>query len=193
MQVYNQQHYTTLITDNNAYNYYDGLGIPVPNTITKLHNHLRQWYGSSSKPPVLQCNTPTVHTPYTPRQTDGWSCSMHMLLTSLSAIYQAKIPILTYGQRLVDQMSRAHLRYVLSGEISPWINKLVTYLSDPHNTEDPEPHNKTHIAGGTEIPEQLLAQKSTKKGKHNKQQTSHHQHTTSTTTQTRIHTHPTSP
>jgi hypothetical protein len=56
---------------------------------------------------------------------------MHMLLTSLSAIYQAKIPILQYGQRHIGQMSRAHLRYVLTGEIAPWIDKLITYLSDP--------------------------------------------------------------
>ena len=67
MQIYNSQHYTTLITDNNNYCYYDGLGIPVPNTLTHLHNHLRQWYGSSTLPPALQNNFPTVHTPFTPQ------------------------------------------------------------------------------------------------------------------------------
>ncbi len=28
MQIYNAQHYSTLITDNNTYYYYDGLGYP---------------------------------------------------------------------------------------------------------------------------------------------------------------------
>jgi hypothetical protein len=80
---------------------------------------------------------------------------MHMLLTSLSAKYQAKIPFLKYGQRHVDQMSEAHLRYVLTGEVAPWIDKYITYLSDPHNAEDPEPHSKSYSAGGTKIHEQL--------------------------------------
>jgi hypothetical protein len=143
MQIYNSQHYTTLITDNNNYYYCDGLGNPVPNMVKYLHNHLRQWYESSVKPPALQNELTTVHTPYTPRRMDGWSCAMHMLLISLSSIYKARVPILQYGQRHVDQMSRAHLRYVLTGEIAPWIAKLVTYLSDPHNIEDPEPHSKS--------------------------------------------------
>ena len=102
MQIYNLQHYTTLITNNKNYYYYDGLGNPMPNTVTYLHNHLRQMYGSSLKPPALHKFSPTVHTPYTPRQMDGWSCAMHVLLTSLSAIYQSRVPILQYGQRHVD-------------------------------------------------------------------------------------------
>ena len=115
MQIYNSQHYTTLITDNDNYYYYDGLGIPVPHIVTHLHNHLRQWYGSSPLPPALRTDSPTVHIPYTPHQTDGWSCARHMLLTSLSAIYQGRVPDLHYGQRHVDQLSIAHLRYVLTG------------------------------------------------------------------------------
>jgi hypothetical protein len=141
MQIYNSHHYTTLITNDSNYYYYDMHGILVPRTFTHLHNHLRHWYGSSIKPPALQNKSSTVQIPYTPRQMDGWSCAMHMLLTSLAAIYQGRIPILQYGQRHVDQMSRAHLRYVLTGEIPPWIDKLITYLSDSRNIEDPEPHS----------------------------------------------------
>jgi hypothetical protein len=110
MQIYNSQHYTTLITNNNNYYYYDGLGLPVPKTVTHLHRHLRQWYGSSPLPPALQPNSPAVHIPYTPQQTNGWICAMHMLLTSLSAIYKGHVPILQYGQRHLDHLSRAHLR-----------------------------------------------------------------------------------
>ena len=50
MQIYNAQHYTTLITDNNRYYYYDGLRIAVPHIVSHLHDHLRQWYGNSTKP-----------------------------------------------------------------------------------------------------------------------------------------------
>ena len=116
-----------------------------------------------------------------------------MLLTSLSAIYQGHVPILQYGQRHVDQLSRAHLRYVLTGEIVPWVDKLITYIPDPLNNEDPEPHSKSYSAGGTEMPEQTLVKKIAKKGKHNKPKTKHHQHITPTTTRTRKHTHPKTP
>jgi hypothetical protein len=95
----------------------------VPKQATLLHNHLRQWYGTSEKLPVLQSQTPEVLLPYTPTQTDGWTCAMHMLLTSLSAIYQANVPILQYSQRHADQLSRMHMRYVLTGEMTPWIEK----------------------------------------------------------------------
>jgi hypothetical protein len=94
MQIYDSQHYTTLITYNEKDYYYGGLGIAIPNTVTQLHNHLRQWYGTSPNPLALQNNTPVVHTPYTPRQTGGWSCAKHMTITSLSAIYQGHVPIL---------------------------------------------------------------------------------------------------
>jgi len=81
---------------------------------------------------------------------------MHMLLTSLSAIYQDQILILQYGQRHVDQMSRIHLRYVLTREITPWIDKIITYISDPLNNEDPEPHSKSYSAGAHQCPKKLV-------------------------------------
>ncbi len=68
MQIYNSQHYTTLLTDKNNFYYCDGLSILVPHAVTRLHVHLRQWYGSSPKPLVLQNETPTVHTPNTPNK-----------------------------------------------------------------------------------------------------------------------------
>ncbi len=89
---------------------------------------------------------------------------MHMLLTSLSAIYQGHVPTLEYGQRHVDQLSRAHLRYVLTGEIMPWIDRLITCITDPQN-EDPEPYSKSYSAGGTELPAQELVRKASKKQK----------------------------
>ncbi len=119
LQIYNAQHYTTLITNNDKYYYYDGLGLTVPNTISHMHEHLLQWYGDTIKLPVLRHVAPTIHTPYTPQQTFEWSCAMQMLLTSLSVIYQGHVPILQYGQRHVDQLSKAHIRYVLTGEIVP--------------------------------------------------------------------------
>jgi len=41
MQIYHSQHYTTFITDKKRYYHYDGLGMPVPHTVTHLHNHIR--------------------------------------------------------------------------------------------------------------------------------------------------------
>jgi len=63
MQIYHSQHYTTLITDNDRYYHYDGLGLPVPHTTMHLHNHIRQWYGISPKPPALQDYLSMVLTP----------------------------------------------------------------------------------------------------------------------------------
>ena len=94
MQIYKAQHYTTLITHSNGYYYYDGLGLAVPHTVSYLHDHLRQSYGDSSMPPALQDESPTVYTPYTPQRTYDWSCTMHMLLTSLSSIYKGRVPII---------------------------------------------------------------------------------------------------
>ena len=95
---------------------------------------------------------------------------MHMLLTSLSAIYLGHVPILQYDQRHVDQVFRAHLRYVLTGEIMPWIDKLITYITDPEKNEDPEPYSedcesrsKRYIAGGTELKYNKLVQNHTKR------------------------------
>ncbi len=95
LQIHHAKHYTTLITDKDIYYYYDGLGLTIPNTISHLHENLRQWYGDTTKPPVLRQVAPTIHTPYTPQQTNGWRCAMHMLLTSLSAIYQGHVPTLS--------------------------------------------------------------------------------------------------
>ena len=103
---------------------------------------------------------------------------MHMLLTSLSAIYQGHVPVLQYGQRHVEQLSRAHLRYVLPGEIMPWIDRLITYITDPQNNEDPEPYSKSYSTGGTELPAPELVTKPTKKRKYNSLHKKHHQHST---------------
>jgi hypothetical protein len=45
-----------------------------------------------------------------------------------------------------------NLRYVLTVAIVPWIDKLIPYITDPYNNEDPEPYSKTYNAGGTELP-----------------------------------------
>ena len=94
LQIFSSQHYTTLITDNKKYYHYDGPRMGVPEQVIRLHNHLRQWYGTSEKPLVLRRQTPEVLLPHTPRQTGGWTCAMHMILTSLSAIYHDNVPTL---------------------------------------------------------------------------------------------------
>jgi hypothetical protein len=76
---------------------------------------------------------------------------MHILLASLSAIYQGNVPILQYSQRHADKLSRMHLRCVLTGEITPWIDRILTYISDPLHNEDPEPYSKHYSVGGLEL------------------------------------------
>jgi hypothetical protein len=166
VQIYNAQHYTTRITYNEQYYFYDGLGMAIPNIVIHLHKHLRQWYGVSPRPPALQNTTPLIITPYTPRQTDGWSCDMHMIPTSLSTIYHGYVLILQYSQQHVVQLTRMHLRYVLTREMAPWIDRLITYLSDPLQNEDPKPYSKHYNTGGTELVEHNLAQNLTNDKNH---------------------------
>ena len=47
----------------------------------------------------------------------------------------------------------------------PWIDRLITYITDSQNNEDPEPYSKSYSAGGTELPTQELLQKTSKKQK----------------------------
>ncbi len=60
-----------------------------------------------------------------------------------------------------------HLRYALTGEMTPWIDKLATHLTDPLHNEDPEPYSKRYSMGGTELTHNNLEEKLTKREKHN--------------------------
>jgi hypothetical protein len=70
MQVYHAQHYTTLITDNNKYYYYDGISLAVPPTVQSLHTHLRTWYGTGRIPNSFRTETPNYNVPKSP-EPDG--------------------------------------------------------------------------------------------------------------------------
>jgi hypothetical protein len=59
--------------------------------------------------------------------------------------------------------------------MTPWIDKLTMYLSDPLNSEDPEPYSKRYSAGGTELEYHNLEQNHSKRKK-----TQHNQHTAHT-------------
>ncbi len=100
---------------------------------------------------------------------------MHMLLTSLSAtIYQSQIPILQYGQRHVDQMSIMHLRYVITGEVTPWIGNLITYITDPLIMRTRN-HILNHTTPGAQnCPNKNKYGKPKKEGKHNISYKRHH-------------------
>ncbi len=92
---------------------------------------------------------------------------MHMILTLLSAIYHGPVPILQYNQRHADQLSNMHIWYVFTREMTPWIDRLPTYLADPLHNEDPEPYSKQYSAGRTELVEHNLAKNLKKRKKHN--------------------------
>jgi hypothetical protein len=72
-----------------------------------------------------------------------------MLIVSLSAIYQGVVSILPSSQRHDGQLSRMHLRYVIMGELTLQIDKILTHLSDHVNNADPEPFNEHCSARGT--------------------------------------------
>jgi len=140
-------HCTTPIAENTKYCHYDSLRLPIPSPVNKMHTRLITWYAQSPLPDSLAPEFPYITTPYTQYQQDGWSCALHMLLVSLSAIYQCKISSIPYSQRNAYQLSRMHLRDVITGELTPWIDKLITYRRDPHKMEDSESHSKPYSAG----------------------------------------------
>jgi len=72
-----------------------------------------------------------------------------MLTISLSAIYHGTISILPYRQRHVDHLSIMLLRYVIMGELTPRIDKILTYLLGLVNNADPEPFNEHYNAWDT--------------------------------------------
>jgi len=65
--LHRSSHFTTLITDNNTYSYYDPLNFRPPHTTHSVHNTLRQWY--SNLPialPLLHNPMPTIVIKSTP-------------------------------------------------------------------------------------------------------------------------------
>ena len=78
--IHHNSHFTSLITNNHAYYYFDSLNLRPPPAINIIHNTLRQWYsGLEISPPLLHKETPLTHIQSTPQQTDGWTCGIHML------------------------------------------------------------------------------------------------------------------
>jgi hypothetical protein len=94
LQIFHPAHYTTLITEKNKYFCYDILSMHIPTPVNKLHARLRKWFSLTFLLPTLTPEIPNIATSYTPQQQDGWICALHMLLVSLSAIYQGTVPIL---------------------------------------------------------------------------------------------------
>ena len=87
--IHHNSHYTTLFTDNNHYSYYDPLNFPTPRTAQNIHNTLRQWYTNHSiTPTLLRLASQPIIIKSTPKQTDNWSCGLHMLLINLATICQ---------------------------------------------------------------------------------------------------------
>jgi hypothetical protein len=90
--IHHSLHYTTLVATNISYSYYDLLHYLTPPPVTHIHRTLKYWYKDLSTPLLLTTQHPTVIKKSTPRQTDGWSCGLHMLLIHLATIYQGGPP-----------------------------------------------------------------------------------------------------
>jgi hypothetical protein len=55
-------------------------------------------------------------------------------------------------------MFKMLLWYVITGEITPWMDNILTYLLDHVNNADPEPFNEHYNVGGTILVRQHIEQ-----------------------------------
>ena len=90
--IHHNIHYTTLIVTKASYYYYDPLNYPTHPPIKHIYRILKEWYTDLPTPSLFTTRHPTVIHKSTPRQTDGWSCGLHMLLINLTAIHQGGPP-----------------------------------------------------------------------------------------------------
>ena len=93
-QLHHSQHFTTLIADGMNFHHYDSLKGPPPPPAKELINIIRQWYIQHPQSPPQKTPHVSIKSTRTPPQQDGWTCSMHMLLITLTALYQGQIPTL---------------------------------------------------------------------------------------------------
>jgi len=127
--IHHNSHFTSLITDNNTYSYYDPLNYRPAHTTHRIHNTRRQWYSNLPiAPHLLQNSTPKIITKSTPVQTDGWSCGLHILPINLATSYQGTLPTIHHTRTHAHQLSRIHLRYTLTGELDPSVPHIVQEL-----------------------------------------------------------------
>jgi hypothetical protein len=74
--IHHNSHFTSLITNNQTYYYYDSLNLQPPPTIHMIHNTLRQWYTglTTAPPPPTTHHTGQLYTKYPPtnRWMDVW-------------------------------------------------------------------------------------------------------------------------
>ncbi len=69
--IHHSLHYTTLITTNTSYYYYDPLNYPTPPPVTCIRRMLKKGYKELPIPPLLTTQHLIVIQKSTPRQTDG--------------------------------------------------------------------------------------------------------------------------
>ena len=150
--IHHNNHYTTLIATNNTYYYYDPLNYPTPPPVTMIHHTLKEWYKDLPTPPLLTTQHPTVVQKSTPRQTDGWSCGLHMLLINLATIYQGGPPTLRHTQRHAEHLSRIQLRYTLTGDLDPTITQVLTLLKRRNTAHPDETHSIPSYPSNTPPP-----------------------------------------
>jgi hypothetical protein len=52
-----------------------------------------------------------------------------------------------------------YLCYVLTGKMTPWIERLIPYISNPLPNEDPKSYSNHYSAGGKELVDHNIEQK----------------------------------
>ena len=150
----NSGHFYTVTVSRHQLYLYDSLPHSVARDTTNLLvTTIKRFYANQS-PDLASQLANRVTSMHTPRQVDQptpWSCSMHMLCSSLAAIYQQTNPCLLYDQSHVDQMHRIHLRRLITGTLHPWLADFIPLLQNRVPPDQaPPPTNPS--AGGNPLP-----------------------------------------
>ena len=129
----NSGHFFTVTVSRHQLYLYDSLPHSVARDTTNLLvTTIKRFYANQS-PDLASQLANRVTSMHTPRQVDQptpWSCSMHMLCSSLAAVYQQTNPCLLYDQSHVDQMHRIHLRRLITGTLHPWLADFIPLLQN---------------------------------------------------------------
>jgi hypothetical protein len=149
------------------YHHYDHLNHKPPPLTQHIHSTFRTWYQNTPHTiPRLQTNTPHIISTSTPRQQNGWSCGMHVLLINLTTIYLGNTPIPKRTQTMAHTVSRLYLRYSLTGELDTHNETIIKKLTTRTTTKTTPPSvqpstTRTHSHPNDTIPTTPISNKRT--------------------------------
>ena len=155
-QLHSDSHYTTAIYDTNGMRHYNSLPGNPPRKIRHIRQRLSRYYRNRNTDTLREktagLSQPT-RTMATRRQTDAFTCAMHMLAVTLSCTYQKTLPTLAYSNNDILMLHRHHLRHYITGQLGPdavrtdWLAGFVALLKNPSGTTDYTPPHCNTVRG----------------------------------------------